>query len=269
MNYAKITFIATLLLALLNGCNADSNTCESPEKHQNSTVKNGVKLSIEITRCSNENLPIKIKSVVTNESSFPVIYRVHSVGYPAINTTVSNRYFSPTMPTNKNDPPAHGAAIDYGTIKVGENYIRETTWDNRLTVGLTAPNGDYNISAHFTQVPKAHIYNDNVTRIRTSVLVKKENSESFITPKEAMNLALNDIRVSSWLDAHEGILCSSKLTYKNGQWIPSHKNDDYYEQSQSGKSCSITLLKNKIYRFNLADKFYSPSEIIKEISALK
>jgi len=270
MKYIQSTFIAALFLALLNGCNADNKTCESPKKHQNSTVENGVKLSIEITRCSNENLPIKIKSVVTNKSNFPVIYRVHSIGYPAINTTVSNKDFAPTMPTNKSDPPAYSAAIDYGTLKAGEKIIRETTWDNKLSVGFFAPNGDYKISAHFTQVPKAHVYDDNVTRIKTSLVIKKQHAESFITPKDAMDETLKDTAITHWLDAHEGILCTYNLTYKGGQWVSSNKSDDdYYEQSQSGKICRITLKPNKKYTFYLADKFYSPSEIEKEINALK
>ncbi len=269
----KVLFIIILTI-LTNGCNSDNNLCQSPSSTlQNSTVKNGIKLDIEIIRCSNENQPIKIKSVVTNENNYSVVYRMSNIGDPAIYNFVSNSFFSTRSPTNPNDPKEVSPAINYDTLEAKKSITRETTWNNKLSVGLLAPNGDYNISVHFTQVADK-IYDNNVTHISTGIMIKKQHSENFITPKNAINSILKDEEVSTWLDAHEGILCKnnekySLLKYENAKWISATKDDSYYDQSTTGKECGISLKNNKTYHFYAVDKFYLPIEITKNINAIK
>jgi len=273
MKYIKKVLLIVTLAILTNGCNSDIDLCQSPSTLQNSTVKNGIKLDIEIIRCSNENQPIKIKSVVTNENNYSVIYRMSYIGHPAIYSFVSNPFFSIKSPTNPNDPKEVSPAINYDTLEAKKSITRETTWNNKLSVGLLAPNGDYNISVRFIQVPD-RVYDTNATRISTSIMIKKQHFENFITPKNAIDSILKDKEIIIWLDSHEGILCKnnekySLLKYENAKWISATKDDSYYDQSTTGKECGISLKNNKTYHFYASDKFYSPIEITKNINAIK
>ncbi len=264
-NIIKILSIAILLFVAIGCSNSEpkiSKKCDAPTLKQNSIDKYGINLYLEIRRCEEEGQPIEIKAIVTNHNTYPVTYEMSNIGDPAIYTSVSNKDFIVTSPTNRDDPQYRSPAIDNKDIQPDEKIVRETTWNNTLLQGMVAPNGDYNISVTFRYVGDANTPPrdmDASKRITTSVVMVKKNSQNYVTPVEALDKVLEDLDVQEWLNNHEGILCReyesySLKRYQNGVWQSvEDKSDDYSTQSSLGIECALRLRKER-YTFLIADK---------------
>ncbi len=237
--------------------------CNAFDVLNNSMTKEGVKLELEVQRCQEEGHPVKIKAVVKNENDYPVMYVMGNIGDPAIYTKVSNPYFYVTTPSNPNDPDIILPATDYQVISSQESIVRETTWDNKLVSGVTAPNGDYNISATFHYVGNADLIDLNSSRdsesFITSTLIKKEYSENFLTAEDALDRALDDAEVKAWLDDNDGTICEkvdkqTMAKYTQEGWEHGSYSDLLNIQNNQGKYCSIRLHEEQTYHLEIFDK---------------
>ena len=265
MKYFKSPIYILIPFILLGCSNSEpkiAKKCDNPTIKHNSIDKYGINLYLEIKKCKEEGQPIKIKAIATNHNNYPVTYEMSNIGNPAIYTSISNKNFMVSNPTNPNDPKYVSNALDHKNIQPNEKIVRETTWNNTLLQGIVAPNGDYKVSVIFRYVGDTNTPRQNMNtpkRITTSVVMVKKNSQNYVTPVEALDKVLEDLDVKKWLDRHEGILCKehesySLKRYKNGVWQSvKDKSDEYSKHSNLGIVCSLQLRKER-YTFLIADK---------------
>ncbi len=265
MKYFKSPIYILIPFILLGCSNSEpkiAKKCDNPTIQHNSVNKYGINLYLEIKKCKKEGQPVKIRAIATNHNGYPVTYEMPNIGSPAIYTSISNKNFTVSRPTNPNDSKYVSPALDHKNIQPNEKIVRETTWNNTLSQGMVAPNGDYKVSVIFRYVGDANTPRQNMNtpkQITTSVVISKKNSQNYVTPVEALDKVLKDTNIKKWLDRHEGILCKehesySLKRYQNGVWQSvENKSDSYSKLSNFGIACNLQLRKNR-YTFLIADK---------------
>ncbi len=249
-------------------------SCETPTLLQSHIDQNGIRLDLNVSRCEKENQPLKIKTAVTNNNNYPVLYKILYNDNPSIDTIVTNTDF---LLSKLNDHNYLGdSSISYATIQAGEMITRQSNWNNTLASGLIAPNGDYNITSKLHYVGNADLIDINnpidSSPIYTSISITKNHSKNLIKPIEIFDKILEDAEIKSWLDAHENIYCyyqnSFIMQYNNGQWLKSEYTDNHDINRQQSESCHVGLSSYEFYYFKGYSKYYFKHNISKKVNAL-
>lgn len=259
MKFFYIILISILFLGCSNS--RSSGVCQSPITETESYDYNGIKIELEITRCSNEDYPIDIKAIATNNKAFPIEYTIF-LNSPALEIFVRNEDFALSSPARGNETLS--PISQSKTLEANSSITRETTWANTLyNSEFTAPNGNYEVSVVFSY----RAASDVIDSYGVSINFTKTNSQNYITPSELFDSLLHDSNVVEWLESREETICGNYVTlfntyfsYENNTWLESNTN------YVVNPPCQLTIQNNKyLFRYDSL----SGNEKVKEIEIIK
>ena len=192
-----------------------------------------IEIAADKTRYTSSEIAT-IHASVENVSDQPVRWWTSCLGISIISIGVDTKLQGRKNLSHPDDPEACAAAIGEGDIQPGEKVTREVFWDLKISEGIAAPQGVYEITAH------VNIDVNTSTRVSTSLSIEIVSNINYISELDAFTIGYGQSVIQDWfaVNAYERVC----LIQSTGSIVFDNTGKASFQSGEASQGQSITTL---------------------------